>query len=119
MGWFIVLDGVRGPHRGPYFFADDLFWFVDFFFDVEDFFFDVEDFFFDVDFFFAVAFFFDVDFFSLGFSGTLPPSSRASDRPIAIACLGFVTFLPEPPERSVPCFISCIAFSTFSDAFFP
>ena len=53
------------------------------------------------------------------FAGTLPPSARASDRPIAIACFGFVTVLPEPPLFSVPCFISSMAFSTFSPDFLP
>jgi hypothetical protein len=56
-----------------------------------------------------------VDFFA----GTLPPSRRASDRPMAMACLRLVTFRPEEPERSVPRFLSCIAFSTFFEAFFP
>jgi hypothetical protein len=51
--------------------------------------------------------------------GTLPPSRRASDRPIAIACFLLVTFLPEPPLFSVPCLRSCIAFSTLSDALLP
>src|SRR6185369_17751605 len=58
-------------------------------------------------------------FFELFFDGTLPPASRASDRPIAIACFLLVTFLPERPLFSVPCFRSCIAFSTFSLAFLP
>jgi hypothetical protein len=53
------------------------------------------------------------------FFGTLPPARRASDRPIATACLRLLTFLPELPLRSSPRFISCIARSTFSDAFFP
>jgi hypothetical protein len=50
--------------------------------------------------------------------GTLPPASRASDRPIAIACLRLVTLRPEP-LFSVPRFLSRIARSTFSLAFFP
>jgi hypothetical protein len=45
-------------------------------------------------------------------AGTLPPVFRASDRPIAIACLRLVTFLPECPLRNVPCLRSCIAFFT-------
>src|SRR5437868_3494501 len=53
------------------------------------------------------------------FGGTLSPSSRASERPIAIACFLLVTFLPERPLFSMPCFRSCIAFSTFLPAFFP
>jgi hypothetical protein len=48
--------------------------------------------------------------------GTLPPARRASERPIAMACLRLVTFLPERPERKVPRFLSCIAFSTFCEA---
>jgi len=46
------------------------------------------------------------------FAGTLPPALRASERPIAMACLRLVTFLPEPPLRNVPCLRSCIAFFT-------
>jgi len=53
------------------------------------------------------------------FAGTLPPAARASDRPIAIACLRLVTFLPKPLLLSVPSFISCRVDSTFSDAFLP
>jgi len=37
---------------------------------------------------------------------------RASERPIAIACLRLVTFLPDLPLFSVPSFRSCIAFFT-------
>src|SRR5262249_33907882 len=51
--------------------------------------------------------------------GTLPPSRRASLRPIAIACLRLVTFRPERPDFSVPRFRSCIARSTLLCAFFP
>lgn len=43
---------------------------------------------------------------------------RASDRPIAIACFGFVTFLPLP-LFSLPRLNSCISFSTFFCAFGP
>lgn len=50
--------------------------------------------------------------FALGLGGTLPPSRRASASPIAMACFLLVTFLPEPPDSSVPRFRSCIAFST-------
>jgi hypothetical protein len=53
------------------------------------------------------------------FGGTLAPSRRASESPIAIACLREVTFLPERPERSLPCFFSRMDRSTFSDAFLP
>jgi hypothetical protein len=52
-------------------------------------------------------------------AGTLPPARRASESPIAIACLRLVTRLPDPPERSVPRLRSCIARSTFSEAFSP
>lgn len=45
--------------------------------------------------------------------GTLAPSLRASLSPIAIACLRLVTFLPERPDLSLPCFISRMARSTF------
>ena len=59
-------------------------------------------------------------YFFLDFlDGTLPPSLRASDRPMAIACLRLVTFFPERPLFKVPLFRSCIAFLTFRDAFFP
>lgn len=50
--------------------------------------------------------------------GTFPPSRRASESPMAMACLRLVTFLPEP-LFSVPRLRSCIAFSTFSCDFFP
>jgi hypothetical protein len=38
---------------------------------------------------------------------------------MAIACSRLVTFLPDRPERNVPCLSSCIARSTFWDAVFP
>jgi hypothetical protein len=74
--------------------------------------------------------FFAVDFFAADFfaaplpadffaGGTLPPALRASDKPIAIACLRLVTFLPDLPLFSVPAFFSFIAASTLSEAFFP
>jgi hypothetical protein len=71
--------------------------------------------------FFEVDFFFDSDFFfaEVFFRGTFPPSFRASDNPIAIACFWLVTFLPDRPLLSVPSFLSCIAFSTFLEAFLP
>jgi hypothetical protein len=53
---------------------------------------------------------FDEDFFD----GTFPPSRRASDNPMAIACFFDVTFLPELPLLSVPRLRSCIALSTLS-----
>ena len=38
--------------------------------------------------------------------GTLAPDRRASERPIAIACLRFLTLRPERPLRNLPRFIS-------------
>jgi hypothetical protein len=74
------------------------------------------------DFFEPVLDFFDGDFFEPVlddfFDGTLPPSRRASERPIAIACLRLVTFLPDP-LRSFPRFISCIDSPTLSCDFCP
>src|SRR6476646_1216842 len=49
--------------------------------------------------------------------GTLAPSARASDKPIAIACFRLVTLFPDPPLLSVPCLRSCIARSTLAAAF--
>jgi hypothetical protein len=51
--------------------------------------------------------------------GTFAPARRASERPMAIACLRLRTFLPERPLRSLPRFLSCIARFTFARAFFP
>jgi len=51
--------------------------------------------------------------------GTLPPARRASDRPMAIACLRLVTRFPERPDFSSPRFISCIARFTLPDALAP
>jgi hypothetical protein len=51
--------------------------------------------------------------------GTLPPARRASDNPIAIACLRLFTRLPERPLRKVPSLRSCIARFTFCCDFFP
>lgn len=48
--------------------------------------------------------------------GTLAPDLRASDSPIAIACLGFVTFFPEP-LFSFPFLNACISRSTLEEAF--
>jgi hypothetical protein len=42
-------------------------------------------------------------------AGTLAPFFRASDRPIATACLRLVTFFSERPDVSFPFFFSCIA----------
>jgi hypothetical protein len=41
--------------------------------------------------------------------GTCAPARRASERPIATACLRLFTFLPERPLRRVPRFRSCMA----------
>src|SRR6266571_4773877 len=55
---------------------------------------------------------------SLGAGGTFAPSSLASDKPIAIAWRGLVTFLPLLPLYNSPLFISCIFSSTSSCDFF-
>ena len=55
----------------------------------------------------------------LFFEGTRPPARRASERPIAIACLRDFTFFPERPDLSSPRFISCMLFATFLPAVFP
>src|SRR5689334_10545527 len=51
--------------------------------------------------------------------GTLPPARRASERPIAIACLRLFTRLPERPLFSVPRLRSCIARLTLERALRP
>lgn len=70
--------------------------------------------------FLAVAFlvvFFAALFLEAAFlAGTFAPASRASDKPIAIACFLLVTFFPEP-LLSVPALRSCMVFSTLSCAF--
>jgi len=48
--------------------------------------------------------------------GTLAPARRASDRPIAIACLRLLTLRPERPLRNVPALRSCMTFFTFEEA---
>src|SRR5947209_2010212 len=45
--------------------------------------------------------------------GTFFPSFLAFESPMAIACLGLVTFLPLRPDLSLPSFISLISVSTF------
>ena len=71
----------------------------------------------------ASSYFFFDDFFALlffaadFFFGTFAPALRASDNPIAIACLRLVTFFPLRPLFSVPLFFSRITFSTFFPAF--
>jgi hypothetical protein len=64
--------------------------------------------------FFLEDFFLDDFFF-----GAFPPSFRASDSPMAIACFLLVTFLPDLPLFRVPSLRSCIAFLTFFCAFLP
>ena len=59
------------------------------------------------------------DFFFDFLEGTLSPSFRASDSPIAIACLRLFTFLPERPLFNFPCLYSSITFFTFFCVFFP
>src|SRR5438445_499505 len=51
--------------------------------------------------------------------GTFAPARRASDKPIAIACLRLLTVLPERPLFSSPRLRSCIARLTLLAAFFP
>jgi hypothetical protein len=51
--------------------------------------------------------------------GTFAPFSRASDKPIAIACFLLVTFFPLLPDLSVPFFFLRIADSTRLPAAFP
>ena len=94
--------------------AEDFFELEAPFFDEDDFF-DEEEAFFDDEAFFDEPPFFDDDLRD----GTFPPSARASDSPMAMACLRLFTVLPEPPLFNSPRFISCIARSTFSPDFFP
>src|SRR2546423_15301042 len=71
---------------------------------------------------FCYRYFFQVLFFREDFlRGTLAPFARASDSPMAIACLRLFTFPPLPPrpERSVPFFRRRIALSTRLLADFP
>ena len=46
----------------------------------------------------------------------MAPALRASDKPIALACFGFVTFMWLRPLSSVPAFIAFISCSTLSPA---
>jgi hypothetical protein len=82
----------------------------------------VDDFFagfFFADFFVDFFVVFLADFFTDFLAGTLPPSRRASESPMAMACLRLFTFLPDEPLRNDPVFRSCIAFLTFDCAFLP
>jgi hypothetical protein len=67
--------------------------------------------------FFAAFFFVALRFFE-AFFGTFLPFALASDRPIAIACLRLLTFLPERPLFNVPALRFFIARPTSLDAFF-
>src|SRR5579859_778150 len=58
-----------------------------------------------------------VRFFAARF-GTFAPFSRASERPIAIACFRPLTLRPERPLFRVPALRFFIARSTLADAFF-
>ncbi|HEY6729145.1 MAG TPA: hypothetical protein VI197_34280 [Polyangiaceae bacterium] len=57
------------------------------------------------------------DDFPLGLGGTLSPSRRASERAMATACLRLFTFLPDPPERSLPLLASRMTRAIFVFAF--
>ncbi|MGJ4943162.1 hypothetical protein ACQR1W_21470 [Bradyrhizobium sp. HKCCYLS1011] len=76
--------------------------------------------FFDARFFVDFLLDFFADFFddarALFFFGTFCPARRASDRPIAIACLRLLTLRPERPLFNVPAFRFFIARPTFADA---
>jgi hypothetical protein len=58
-----------------------------------------------------------VDFRAAVFFGTFCPAARASERPIAIACLRLLTVRPERPLFNVPALRFFIARSTVADAF--
>jgi hypothetical protein len=68
--------------------------------------------------FFRLLDFYRVDFFAPRFRGTLAPFARASERPIAIACLRLFTFRPLP-LLSVPFLRRRIVLATLFDAAFP
>src|ERR1700682_1871675 len=66
-------------------------------------------------------YFFDFRFFAVlrflaAFFGTFSPFARASDRPIAIACLRLLTFLLDRPLFNVPALRFFITRSTSADA---
>jgi hypothetical protein len=65
----------------------------------------------------VLAFFLAFRFLAL-FFGTFAPAARASERPIAIACLRLLTLRPERPLFKVPALRFFIARSTVLDAFF-
>src|SRR3984957_4994343 len=64
-----------------------------------------------------LAVFFAVFFFAAALFGTFFPSARASERPIAIACLRLVPFLPDRPLFNVPALRFFITRSTSAEAF--
>src|SRR5439155_22427268 len=51
--------------------------------------------------------------------GTLAPFLRASERPMAMACFGFLTFFLDLPLFSLPCLYLCIALLTVFCDFLP
>ena len=55
--------------------------------------------------------------FFAAFFGTFLPFALASERPIAMACLRLLTFLPDRPLLSVPALRFFITRSTSADAF--
>jgi hypothetical protein len=57
-----------------------------------------------------------VDFFADFLAGTFLPFWRASESPMAMACLRLVTFLPLPPLLRVPRLRLCMAPSTSLEA---
>ncbi len=67
--------------------------------------------------FLALVRFFEDFFLEDFFRGTFLPSRRASDNPIAIACLRLLTLRPERPLRNVPALRFRIARPTLADAF--
>jgi len=66
---------------------------------------------------FLEDFLFDDFLFEDFLGGTLSPSRRASDSPIAIACLGLRTLREEAPLFNVPALRLRIARPTLADAF--
>jgi len=69
----------------------------------------------DQTYFFALRF---LPFFFEAFFGTFAPAALASERPIAIACLRLLTFLPDRPLFKVPALRFFIARPTLADAVF-
>src|ERR1700736_1465445 len=69
------------------------------------------------DYFFALRFLAVRFFLAPFFGGTFLPSRRASESPIAIACLRLLTVRPDRPLFKVPAFLFFIARPTLADAF--